>query len=203
MRSLRWQPELDPMAQLGALVRAASEPGLLVVGFPPRPGGAELPWSAFEGWVRGRAVTVADVEGDIEAPAAEVALCADLVYLRRGVRLDLGDPGEPPPPGVLWALGRAGGEALARGVLEGGWLAAADAVRLGLARAELAPSDPLPLPPPHSRPALTAARDLLRCRAVGSAAMALELATFRLLFATGHPKEGATAFLEGREPEFE
>jgi hypothetical protein len=202
VRTLRWQPELDPRARLESLVGAACEPGLLVVVFPRCPRGPELPWRDLEAWVRGRAVTVADVEGDLEAPAASVALCADLVFLRRGVRVDLGDPAEPPPPGVLWALGRAGGEALARGVLEGGWLAASEAVHLGLARAELEPSEPLPLPSPHSRPALTAARDLLRCRAVGSSAMALELATFRLLVATGHPKEGALAFLKGREPEF-
>jgi len=203
VRTLRWQPELDPRTQLDALVRAASEPSLLVVVFPPCPGGADLPWGALEPWVRGRAVTVADIEGDLSGPAAGVALCCDLVFLRRGARVDLGDPRQPPPAGVLWALGRTGGEALARCVLEGGWVAAADAVRLGLVRAELGPTDPLPLPSPHSRPALTAARDLLRSRAVGSSAMALELATFRLLFATGHPKEGATAFLEEREPVFE
>lgn len=203
MRTLRWQPELDPRTQLESLVGAASEPGLLVVVFPRCPRGPELPWRDLETWVRGRAVTVADVEGDLVAPGVAVALCCDLVFLRRCARVHLGEPSEPPSPGVLWALGRAGGEALARGVLEGGWLAASEAVRLGLARAELDASEPLPLPSPHSRPALTAARDLLRCRAVGSSAMALELATFRLLFATGHPKEGATAFLEGREPEFE
>lgn len=202
MLTLRWQPEVNPTTQLESLLRVGSEPGLLVVVFPSCARGPELPWRLLEGWVKSRAVTVADVQGDLEAPAAAVALCADLVFMRSGARVDMGSPLDPPPPGVLWALGRAGGEALTRGVLEGGWLAASDAVRLGLARAELGASEPLPLPSPHSRPALTAARDLLRCRAVGSSAMALELATFRLLFATGHPEEGARAFLEGREPEF-
>jgi len=202
VRTLRWRPDVDPRAQLEALVRATSEPGVLVVGFGSCPPGPGLRWNDVEAWVRSRAVTVAEVEGDLAEPAAAVALCADLVFLRSGARVDLGSPRQPPSPGVLWALGRAGGGALTRGVLEGGWIAAADVVRLGLAQAELDRSEPLPLPSPHSRPALTAARDLLRCRAVGAPAMALELATFRLLFATGHPEEGAKAFLEGREPEF-
>ena len=49
---------------------------------------------------------------------------------------------------------------------------------------------------------LTAARDLLRASARGSAGLALELATFRLLFAAGDPEEGARAFLEKRDPKF-
>ena len=47
-----------------------------------------------------------------------------------------------------------------------------------------------------------AARDLMRCRAGGTAGRALELATFRLLFAAGDPVEGARAFLEKRPPRF-
>jgi enoyl-CoA hydratase/carnithine racemase len=49
---------------------------------------------------------------------------------------------------------------------------------------------------------LTAARDLMRASARGSAGLALELASFRLLFAAGDPEEGARAFLEKRDPEF-
>ena len=42
----------------------------------------------------------------------------------------------------------------------------------------------------------------MRSRADGGAGRALELATFRLLFAAGDPEEGARAFLERRSPRF-
>jgi 1,4-dihydroxy-2-naphthoyl-CoA synthase len=42
----------------------------------------------------------------------------------------------------------------------------------------------------------------MRAAAHGSAGLALELASFRLLFAVGDPKEGARAFLEKRQPDF-
>jgi enoyl-CoA hydratase/carnithine racemase len=42
----------------------------------------------------------------------------------------------------------------------------------------------------------------MRASARGSAGLALELATFRLLFAAGDPEEGARAFLEKRDPRF-
>ena len=42
----------------------------------------------------------------------------------------------------------------------------------------------------------------MRAAAHGSAGLALELASFRLLFAAGDPEEGARAFLDKREPEF-
>jgi enoyl-CoA hydratase/carnithine racemase len=79
---------------------------------------------------------------------------------------------------------------------------AGEAVRLGLAHQLVAADADLPLPDPASTAALTAARDLMRSRADGSAGRALELATFRLLFAAGDPEEGARAFLERRAPRF-
>ena len=63
-------------------------------------------------------------------------------------------------------------------------------------------ADELPLPSPASLAAATAARDLMRSQAAGEPGRALELATFRLLFASGDPNEGARAFLERRNPTF-
>jgi enoyl-CoA hydratase/carnithine racemase len=103
---------------------------------------------------------------------------------------------------VIWALGRAGRAALARGLLEVDELSAVDAVALGVAAGVVADDQPLPLPKSISVASLTAARDLMRASARGSAGLALELASFRLLFAAGDPEEGARAFLEKRDPEF-
>jgi enoyl-CoA hydratase/carnithine racemase len=77
-----------------------------------------------------------------------------------------------------------------------------EAVVLGLATAEVAEDCPLPIPDDASVASLTAARDLMRASARGSSGLALELASFRLLFAAGDPEEGARAFLEKRDPKF-
>jgi len=103
---------------------------------------------------------------------------------------------------VIWALGRAGRSALARGLLEVDDLSAAEAVMLGVGTGIVPADEPLPLPESMSVASLTAARDLMRASALGSAGLALELASFRLLFAAGDPEEGARAFLEKRDPEF-
>jgi len=75
-------------------------------------------------------------------------------------------------------------------------------VVLGVATAVVPVDEPLPLPKSMSEASLTAARDLMRASARGSAGLALELASFRLLFAAGDPEEGACAFLEKRAPDF-
>jgi enoyl-CoA hydratase/carnithine racemase len=164
--------------------------------------GEPLPWIDLDPWTRSRSVTVADVRGLLSPPALDVALCCDLVFVRAGAQVLLPGPVEAPSSGTVWALARAGHAALARGMLTGGAVSCDEAVRLGLARAVVADGRPLPLPDTCSLAALTTARDLMRSRATGGAGLALELASFRLLFASGDPAEGATAFLEHREPDF-
>ena len=181
----------------------AREPGLLVVTFDRDDGSDPVPWPVLEPWTRSRAVTVADVRADLSGGGLEVALCSDLVYLRVGAHLGLPPGPLVPGAGLVWALGRAGRAALDRGLLGDGRIGGAEAVELGLAQRVLAGHEGLPLPEPHSVVALTAARDLARAGAGGAGALQLELATFRLLFATGEPQEGARAFVEKRDPEFD
>lgn len=199
-----WRSDRPAAGQLAELLDEAARPGFLVVRFEGGGGAGELAWRRLEAWTRSRAVTVADVAADLAGCGLAVALCCDLVFVRSGGSLQLPAASAPPPsPAVVWALRRAGIRALARGLLGGGPIGADAAVALGLAH-DRAPDDgPLPLPSPVSEAALTAARDLLRARSGSSRAAALEMASFRLLFAGGDPEEGARAFLDKREPEFE
>jgi len=202
MRQIVWNHEEDTEAQVAALGTETRDIGYLVVAFQAGGRGDPLPWSVLEQWTRSRAVTVSDVAGELSSPALDVALCADLVYLRPQASLRLAAGSGPPSDGVIWALGRAGRAALARGLLEVDDLSATDAVALGVATGVIPDEAPLPLPKSISVASLTAARDLLRASARGSAGLALELASFRLLFAAGDPGEGARAFLEKRDPDF-
>jgi enoyl-CoA hydratase/carnithine racemase len=201
LQSLEWS-SLDRAGAAAELCRLAQQPQLLVVTFTGSEPGPCCSWQELEPWTRSRAVTIADIRSLLHLPALEVALTADLVCLREGVALHLAEPHEPLSPGLIWALGRAGQAALARGLLGAGPISAAEALRLGLIHDVVAPDAALPIPDPCSLPALIAARDLMRARALGKAGMQLELATFRLLFATGDPGEGARAFLERRPPDF-
>jgi enoyl-CoA hydratase/carnithine racemase len=108
-----------------------------------------------------------------------------------------------PPPGVIWALGRAGRAALERGLLNPVPLVDSEAAEFGIVQEIVAADDPLPLPSNPSIASLTAARDLMRASVSGPPGLGLELASFRLLFAAGEPAEGARAFLEKRKPVFE
>jgi enoyl-CoA hydratase/carnithine racemase len=202
MRKLIWNHDREVEEQLRGLRPEIHDIGYLVVTFPEGGDGEALPWSAVEPWTRSRAVTVADVSGSLASPALDVALCSDLVYLRPWAELRLASDGGPPSDGVIWALGRAGRAALARGLLEVGELSATDAVALGVGTGVVPADEALPIPESRSVASLTAARDLMRAGARGSAGLALELASFRLLFAAGDPEEGARAFLEKRDPDF-
>jgi enoyl-CoA hydratase/carnithine racemase len=202
MRRIEWSHGEGAEKQLGSLVTEARGIGHLLLEFPEGGDGRIMPWAVIEPWTRSRAVTVAEVAGELASPALDVALCSDLVYLRPRARLRLSVSTAPPSDGVIWALGRASRAALARGLLEKGEVSATDAVALGLATGVVADNDPLPLPEAVSVASLTAARDLLRASARGSAGLALELASFRLLFAAGDPEEGARAFLAKRDPRF-
>ncbi len=198
MRTVEWQGEEPAVAQLRSWSKLAREQGILHARFDGGNGGSRLEWVDLESWTRSRAVTVAEVVSEISAAALDVALCSDLVYLRRGVELIL-PPGRP-SPGLLWALGRAGRAALARGLLDIRSIAGDEAVRLGLAQRLLDTGETLSISRSASVVALETARDLMRSSA--HARPALELAAFRLLFASGHPREGARAFFERRTPDF-
>ena len=108
-----------------------------------------------------------------------------------------------PSPGIIWALGRAGRAALERGLLNPASLSGSEAAELGIVQEIVAAEVPLPIPSNPSIASLTAARDLMRASVSGPPGLALELASFRLLFAAGEPAEGARAFLEKRKPVFE
>jgi enoyl-CoA hydratase/carnithine racemase len=181
----------------------ASAPGFLVVDFERSGGdGSPLPWTVVEAWVRSRAVTVAVLGGVVASPALDIALCSDLVYLLPSARLCLAPGAESPSPGVIWALGRAGRRALARGLLSTADIPPGEAVEIGVAHQMLEVRGELPLPAGASVAAATSARDLMRSARPGSGGLALELAAFRLLFAAGDPKVGAAAFFDKREPSF-
>lgn len=198
MKKVRWHPEEPAAPQLRAWSMLAREPGVLVASFDGTGGDSKLEWKELVRWTRSRAVTVADVRSDLSAAALDVALCSDLVVLRRGIELAF--PIGEPSAGMLWALGRAGRAALARGLLDLRTIAAEEAVRLGLAQRVHEPGDVLAISENASNAALSAARDLMRSSP--HARPALELAVFRLLFASGHPREGARAFFERRSPDF-
>ena len=202
MRKLVWNHDGGVEEQLRSLRSEICDIGYLVVIFPEGGDGEPLSWLAVEPWTRSRAVTVADVSGVLASPALDLALCSDLVYLRPPARLRLAANGGLPSDAVIWALGRAGRAALARGLLEVDDLSVAEAVTLGIATGSLPAGEHLPLPDSMSVASLTAARDLMRADARGSAGLALELASFRLLFAAGDPEEGARAFLDKRDPDF-
>lgn len=202
MRRMEWLGEEDAIGQIGAMCDAARIPGFLVVVFKACGNEDPLPWRAVEPWTRSRAVTVAYIYADLGSPALEVALCADLVYLRESVELHLSKSSSAPPPGLLWALGRAGRAALGRGLLQTLPWSATEAVKLGIAQAIVSEEESLPICRGASVAAVTAARDLMRASQGGGPGLGLELATFRLLFAGGDPEEGARAFLEKRQPLF-
>jgi enoyl-CoA hydratase/carnithine racemase len=199
MHEVRWETDRTSSTQVVELCAVARDPGVLLVRFE-QPATGPPAWPELEPWTRTRAVTVADIAADLRGAALEVALCCDLVYVRSGCVLGLPGVREAVSPGLLWAAGRAGPRALARYLLSEGDLGAVEAARLGLVQAVLEAGARLPLPEPASVAAMTAVRDLGRTRSGGSAGLALELATFRLLFATGAPNEGARAFLEDRTP---
>ncbi len=194
-----WDPDTPAADQLRDWCRLAAGVGLVHAVFDAGVARQDLEWSEIEPWTRSRAVTVAVLRGSPGPGPLDVALCCDLVCLRPGVELDWG-PGAP-PPGVLWALGRAGRAALARGLLDASPIGAEEALRLGLAQRLLDRETRLPIGDDASLTALTTARDVLR--GATPARSALELASFRLLFASGEPGEGAAAFLGRRPPRFD
>jgi enoyl-CoA hydratase/carnithine racemase len=185
------------------LFAEARELGFLRVDFAGGGDGRGLSWAVLEPWTRSRAVTIAVVDGPLASPGLEVALCSDLVYLRPQAVLMLAGEIDPPAIGVIWALGRAGRGALARGLLSRAAVSADEAAPLGLAQAVVPADGELPLPVGFSTAAVTTARDLMRAAPSMGPGLALELASFSFLFAGGDPNEGAMAFLEKREPGFE
>ena len=116
MRRIEWNHAEEPVAQLHGMGCEIREIGYLAVVFSEGGGGEPLPWSALEPWTRSRAVTIAEVSGELASPALDVAMCSDLVYLRPQAALRLATSDGPPSDGVIWALGRAGRAALARPV---------------------------------------------------------------------------------------
>ena len=198
MRKVEWNPAQSAAGQVKSWCALADELGVLHAVFDVSGEDSGIDWVGLEPWTRSRAVTVAEVRAMISGSALDVALCSDLVYLRRGAELSL-TPGEP-SAGLVWALGRAGRAALARGLLDPTPLGADEAVRLGLAQRVLDDGESPALSDEVSVVALSTARDLMRST-VG-ARSEIELASFRLLFASGDPGEGARAFLDRRCPDF-
>jgi enoyl-CoA hydratase/carnithine racemase len=198
VKTLRWQPAEPAANQLSTWNETARDPGVLHLIFDGFECEGPIDWRLIEPWTRSRAVTVAEVESSSLGAGLDVALCSDLVYLRAGVELSL-PPGQP-SAGLLWALGRAGPACLARGLLDDTPIRGEEAVRLGLAQRVLERHEPLPVTERSSLIALTTARDLMRSSVASR--RALELASFRLLFASGDPGEGAVAFLDRRSPSF-
>lgn len=200
MRILQWSASGGP-GRLAELVAEAAGPGVVCVAFDGSGDGGPVPWAVLEPWTACRAVTVADVRSPLGSPGLEVALTCDLVIAREGVRLELPAGERAVPSGVVWAAGRAGRAALARVLLTDAPVEAPEALALGLVHRVVPPGADLPVDDGLSSAAATAARDLMRAHRRGAPG-ALELATFRLLFAIGDPAEGARAFLERRAPEF-
>lgn len=198
MKTVEWRPEEPAQVQVETWCKLARDPGVFFARFFASGDGGSLAWKEIEPWARTRAVTIADIGSDLGGPGLDLALCSDLVYLHRGVELQIGQ-GEP-TAGLLWALGRAGRAALARGLLDGDAIAAEEAVRLGLAQRVLEPGESPTVSDGVSLVALTTARDLMRSSVRSRSA--LELAAFRLLFSSGDPGEGAQAFFDRRAPEF-
>lgn len=197
-----WTAGKDIRAELGRLCNTAGEPGVIKITFDGCDAGEELPWTLLEEWTRSRAVSVAEIRGGLGSPGLEAALCCDLVCARPRARLDLPAVGRLPSPALIWAAGRAGTPALGRVLLHGEPIHAEEGADLGLIHHLLNAEEPAPPAEGVSVAALTAARDLLRARAAQGGGLALELATFRFLFAVGDPREGARAFLERRPPRF-
>ena len=200
VKSVVWDPSEVLADQLTHWCRLGDEPGVVHVVFEGQSDRDEpLDWPVLERWTRSRAVTVADVRSTFGGSVLAAALCADAIYLRRGVDVLL-DAGEP-SPGLVWALGRAGRAALARGLLDDRPITADEAVRIGLANGVLDDEEAVPTPDGASLAAMTTARDVMRVSV--DARPVLELVSFRLLFSSGDPKEGAKAFLERRDPVFD
>lgn len=198
MHHLVWDDGVQLERQLAQWSDLAATPGLLHVAFDGLPVPEHLGWGSLEPWTRTRAVTIADVRSPLASAALECALCCDLVYFRTGSEIVVDNT--MVGPGLLWAAGRAGGGALARVLLDRQAVSADEAVALGLAHALLDVDEALPVGGDISVTAMTAARDLVR--AEPRARPALELASFRLLFAVGDPGEGARSFFERRRPTF-
>lgn len=198
VRTVEWHPEKTAATQLRSWSELAAKPGIVHALFVDDVGGSSPGWESIEPWTRSRAVTVAEVRSSLSSAALDVALCSDIVYIHRGVELIL--PEGEPSAGLLWALGRAGRAALARGLLDSRPIAEDEAVGLGLAQRVLDIGESPLVSESSSFVALSTARDLMRSSA--SARSTLELAAFRLLFASGDPGEGARAFFEQRVPEF-
>jgi enoyl-CoA hydratase/carnithine racemase len=199
VRTVEWDPAQRMGVQLSRWCDLARRTGIVHVVFGGEARRERLGWPQMEGWTRTRAVTVAEIRSNLGAAALDAALCADLVYAREDVDLQTGN-GEA-SAGLLWALGRAGRAALSRGLLDAAPIPAAEAAGLGLVQGVLEHGAELPVTDRVSLTALTTARDMMR--SAPEARSILEMASFRLLFASGDPGEGARAFLERRHPEFD
>jgi len=200
----RWRWDGDAEENLQALAEVLGRPGLLVLHFE---GGAantgEVSLRSVQRWTVSRAVTVAVLHGrGLKDPALGAALSADFVFVSEGSSVDLPPGTMLPSPALMLAARRAGSEAMRRVLLGEGSLEAAEVVRLGLAHALVKGENDLPIPVDGALSALTAVRDILRAGASGANALALEAAAFQLLFAAGHPQEGASAFFARHRPRF-
>ncbi len=110
MKVIEWNTEDNAADQLADVLCETREIGVVIVEFEGQTTGRSLTWEEIQPWTRTRAVTVADVTGDLAGPGLDVALCCDLIYLRAGRRSSSPEPARRQPParrGRSPALGAA------------------------------------------------------------------------------------------------
>ncbi len=148
-----------------------------------------------------RSMLIACLDSDAPASAIAVALLSDFFGIREDgeIRIDLSSPYGM--AGLVWRIGRSAIPLLA---MNEGPLGADDLIRCGVADA-LVPRSADPLEWVCSwlnRRSLTALQSAARLIRSGGGEDA-ERAEFARLFAAGVPREGLSAFLERRPPDFE
>lgn len=148
-----------------------------------------------------KSMLIVCLDSEPRSPATAAALLSDLFAIRENgeIRLDLSSPYGM--AGLVWRIGRSAIPLLA---MSEGPLEAEDLIRCGAADA-LVPRDADPLEWTCSwlnRRSLSALESAARLIRSGGGEDA-ERAEFARLFAAGVPREGLSAFLERRSPDFE
>ena len=75
MKRIEWDHSREMDGQLGRLRTEAESIGYFILAYPAGGTGDRLPWSTIERWIRSRAVTVADISGELGSPALLPRCC--------------------------------------------------------------------------------------------------------------------------------